>query len=285
MSKKNETGRKATTAVRKCGILKDTTLADFGKHAPNKCVGRILEREAKRHEVGKFAGVSVAVVMPDGTKTSAALSDYGYAQLFIGGNGDTPADHVRDMIEGFEDAPIDGKARKRASAYFRKHTAGMRYADYSAETRAMIDELADKRGLTRDEVVARFEELFAGRGPGNGAKVFTAEKTEPVTFTDDGNAVTIRVTGKAYANLAKIADALNGVSWADRDNSPVSVLEYWVGSLIRRTADTPADCDWQNVAEICADMKTDLDTGAEEGSKTDKRRREELKAALDAIKF
>lgn len=161
----------------------------------------------------------------------------------------------------------------------------MKLNQFSKATQADVVAFAKRCCILPEEVVARFEDLFAGRGPCNGAKVFTAKKTEPVTFTDDGNAVTIRVTGKAYANLAKIADALNGVSWADRDNSPVSVLDYWVGSLIRRTADTPADCDWQNVAEICDDMKTDLDTGAEEGSKTDKRRREELKAALDAIKF
>ena len=85
---------------------------------------RIVERdEERRHRVGKYDGVKVAVVMPDGTMTTAPLSDYGFEQLFIEiiSEADTPAAHVREMVEAYEDAPIDAATRRRASAYFRKH--------------------------------------------------------------------------------------------------------------------------------------------------------------------
>ena len=182
-------------------------------------------------------------------------------------------------------ATSNGIRRDTALGDIGKHTAGMRYADYSAETRAMIDEFADKRGLSRDEVVARFEELFAGRGPGKGAKVFSATQSEAVTFADEGNAVTIRVTGKAYANLAKVAAAMNSVAWCDDDNTPATVCDFWIGSLLRRTQYAPGEGGAEDITDLTNDIKDGIDTGHPYESPEDMARKRELSAAIDAVKF
>ena len=243
MSKQNETGHKATTAAKSAattatnnGISRDTALGDIGKRKSSaEVVGRILERNAKRHEVGKYAGVRVAVIMPDGSMTTAPLSDYGFEKLFLDtyGEGDTPADHVRGAIEAIEDAPVGRSTRTLAAAYYRKHERPARC----------------------------------------------------VEFADDGNAVTIRVTGKAYANLAKIAAAMNGVGWCDNDNTPATVCELWIGSFLWRTQYAPEEGGGCNVRDVLDDIICGIDTGFDDGTEEDAARKRELSAAFDAVKF
>lgn len=156
---------------------------------------------------------------------------------------------------------------------------------YSDETLAMIDEFAAKRGITRGEVIARFERLFAGRGPGKGAKVFSANETEPVTFADDGHAVTIRVTGKAYANLAKVAAAMNTVDWCDDDNTPATVCDFWIGSFLWRTQYAPGEGACGGINDLTNDITEGIDTGHPDGTPEDAARKRELSAAFDAVKF
>ena len=225
MSKQNKTGHKATTAAKSAA---STATA-------SEVVGRILERNAKRHEVGKYAGVRVAVIMPDGSMTTAPLSDYGFEQLFLDtyGEGDTPADHVRGAIEAIEDAPVGRSTRTLAAAYYRKHERPARC----------------------------------------------------VEFADDGNAVTIRVTGKAYENLAKVAAAQNSVGWCGNDNTAATTLDFWVGSFLWRTQYAPGSVDGCDITDVMNDIQDGIDTGHPDGTPEDAARKRELSAAFDAVKF
>ena len=243
MSKQNKTGHKATTAAKSAtstatnnGIRRDTALGDIGKRKSSaEVVGRILERDAKRHEVGKYAGVRVAVIMPDGSMTTALLSDYGFEQLFLDicGAGDTPADHVREAIEAYEDAPIGRSTRTLAAAYYRKHE----------------------------------------------------RPASCVEFDDDGNAVTIRVTGKAYENLTKLAAAQNSVGWCGNDNTAATTLDFWVGSFLWRTQYAPGSVDGCDITDVMNDIQDGIDTGHPDGTPEDAARKRELSAAFDAVKF
>lgn len=225
MSKQNKTGHKATIAAK---FAASTATA-------SEVVGRIQERNAKRHEVGKYAGVRVAVIMPDGSMTTAPLSDYGFELLFLDtyGDGDTPADHVRGAIEAIEDAPVGRSTRTLAAAYYRKHE----------------------------------------------------RPASCVEFSDDGNAVTIRVTGKAYANLAKVAAAMNAVDWCDDDNTPATVCDFWIGSFLWRTQYTPGEGGVENIADLMNDITDNIYTGHPDGTPEDAARKRELSAAFDAVKF
>lgn len=239
MTKKTNTKTAAKTAAStatKNGIRRDTSLGDIGKRKSSaEVVGRILERNAKRHEVGKYAGVRVAVIMPDGSTTTAPLSDYGFEQLFLDtyGEGDTPADHVRGAIEAIEDAPVGRSTRTLAAAYYRKHE----------------------------------------------------RPASCVEFADDGNAVTIRVTGKAYENLAKVAAAMNTVDWCDDDNTPATVCDFWIGSFLWRTQYAPGEGGAENIADLMNDIQYSIDTGHPDGTPEDAARKRELSAAFDAVKF
>ena len=242
MSKQNKNGHKATTAAKSAtktttnGISRDTALTDIGKRISSaEVVQSIQERDAKRHEVGKYAGVRVAVIMPDGSMTTAPLSDYGYEQLFLDicGEGDTPADHVRGAIEAYEDAPIGRSTRTLAAAYYRKHE----------------------------------------------------RPASCVAFADDGNAVTIRVTGKAYENLTKLAAAQNSVGWCGNDNTAATTLDFWVGSFLWRTQYAPGSVDGCDITDVMNDIQDGIDTGHPDGTPEDAARKRELSAAFDAVKF
>lgn len=107
-------------------------------------------------------------------------------------------------------------------------------------------------------------------------------EADAVTFEDHGDKLTITVTGEVYANLRRVADAMNKVSWTDDDNTPDSVCEFWIGGLLRRVGDSP-DVGSCNVTDLTTDIQDGIDTGAVDGSETDKARRRELEAAFDAI--
>lgn len=109
------------------------------------------------------------------------------------------------------------------------------------------------------------------------------EEAGPVVFEQDGEKITITITGRVYANMKRVADALNGVSWTDSDNTPASVCEFWIGSLLWRVGFMPEENETNNVTELTSDIQDGIDTGADFGSKTDEVRRRELKAAFDAI--
>lgn len=186
MSKKNKTGHKATTAAKSAATTATAS----------EVVGRIQERNAKRHEVGKYAG-------------------------------------VRGAIEAYEDAPIGRATRTLAADYYRKHE----------------------------------------------------RPASCVEFADDGNAVTIRVTGKAYENLTKLAAAQNSVSWCGNDNTAATTLDFWVGSFLWRTQYAPGSVDGCDITDVMNDIQDGIDTGHPDGTPEDAARKRELSAAFDAVKF
>ena len=243
MSKQNKTGHKATTAAKSAtstatnnGISRDTALTDIGKRISSaEVVQRIQEREAQRRVCAKYVGVRVAVIMPDGSMTTAPLSDYGFEQLFLDtyGDGDTPAARVRGAIESIDDVPVGRATRTLAAAYYRKHE----------------------------------------------------RPASCVEFADDGNAVTIRVTGKAYRNLAKVAAAMNTVDWCDDDNTPATVCDFWIGSFLWRTQYAPGEGGAENIDDLMNDIQDSIDTGHPDGTPEDAARKRELSAAFDAVKF
>ena len=264
MSKQNEIGRKANqkkikidraspaevkAAIKRQAKREGVTPAELmarevkatermsarGTVSASEIVGRIMKRDAQRRACAKYPGVKVAVIMPDGSMTTAPLSDYGFEQLFLDvyGEGETPADNVRGSIEANEDAPIEARTRKRAASYYRKHERPARC----------------------------------------------------VEFTDDGQAVTIRVTGKAYVNLAKVAAAMNTVDWCDDDNTPATVCDFWIGSFLWRTQYAPGEGVGEDIADLMNDIQDGIDTDYPDGTPEDAARKRELSAAFDAVKF
>lgn len=79
-------------------------------------------------------------------------------------------------------------------------------------------------------------------------------KQEPVTYTETTESVTITIRGKAFGNLKKIADAMNGASWTENDHTPAWAVRYWIGSFLDRLAYTPETCGSENVTELTYDI-------------------------------
>lgn len=100
------------------------------------------------------------------------------------------------------------------------------------------------------------------------------------TYHDNGEAVTITISGNAYANLRKIADAMNAASWTDNDHTPSWAVRYWIGDLIDSLGEARKTCDYANVTELVEDIVNNIDTKAE--GDEDRARRDELRAAFDA---
>ena len=51
----------------------------------------------------------------------------------------------------------------------------------------------------------------------------TKDNGQPLNFTDEPNAVTIRITGAAFKNLKEIADIFN--AWDNADNTPADIVK------------------------------------------------------------
>ena len=106
-----------------------------------------------------------------------------------------------------------------------------------------------------------------------------------ITFTDEPNAVTIRITGKAFENLRKIADAMNGLDWTDNDNTPSSILDNFIvgtdilDELSRPTA-TFGKSTVGGIGEVSCAIWETIDTGFEDGDAEDVKRRKDLEDAI-----
>ena len=107
--------------------------------------------------------------------------------------------------------------------------------------------------------------------------------TEPITYAENDEAITITIQGKAYENLRRIADAMNAASWTDNDHTPAWAVQYWIGSFLDRLAETPETCRSENITELTANIADNIDTSFEEGTPEDKTRRDELRAAFEAV--
>ena len=51
-------------------------------------------------------------------------------------------------------------------------------------------------------------------------------KQNDITYTDEPNAVTIRITGKAFANLKEITAIFN--KWDEADNTPADIVRKFM---------------------------------------------------------
>lgn len=117
----------------------------------------------------------------------------------------------------------------------------------------------------------------------------TKATTEPITYADNGKAVTITVQSAAYANLQKLASAMNAVAWCDSDNTPTSILENFIvgygllDKLSRKTEKYGDHTIVGGVGEIAEDICEAIDTGFDdEGSPEANKRIEELRLAFEA---
>lgn len=110
------------------------------------------------------------------------------------------------------------------------------------------------------------------------------ENNNPITYTDDGNAVTIRISGDAYANLKTIAKTMNGVSWCETDNTPITVLDNFVLSELEDGLANPTRMYGSvvcgGVGQTADYICESIDTGFDDGTQEHKARYAELRKAL-----
>lgn len=162
-------------------------------------------------------------------------------------------------------------------------------------TRAEIEIEAAARivGKTADEFIADALHTAINsakdRNGGEQAALALAPKTnekdaEPITWADSGEALTIRISGTAYANLATMAKAMNGVAWCDNDNTPATVAsEFVIGDVLSDLAE-PTKMSGKFIVggcgEIAADICDCIDTGCDCETDEHERRCKELRTAL-----
>ena len=149
-------------------------------------------------------------------------------------------------------------------------------------------------GLTQDEELAIVRRYFR-KGDGTlapaEARAMKAalampspNDAEPITYADNGEAITIRIGGTAYANLATMARAMNGVAWCEHDNTPATVASNFViGDTIEDLAE-PTQMSVKFVCggcgEIALEIADAIDTGCDSETNEHKRRVKELREAL-----
>ena len=111
-----------------------------------------------------------------------------------------------------------------------------------------------------------------------------ATSAKPVTYHDNGEAVTITLQGEAYANLRKIVDTMNAVDWCENDNTTQSVLaNFIVGDGLLDELARPMGGignSYHGVGEITSLIWEGIDTGAD--GEEDRRMRDELSDAFEA---
>ena len=149
-------------------------------------------------------------------------------------------------------------------------------------------------GLTQDEELAIVRRYFR-KGDGTlapaEARAMKAalampspNDAEPISYADNGVDLTLRLGGTAYANLATMAKAMNGVAWCEHDNTPATVASNFViGDTIEDLAE-PTQMSGKFVCggcgEIALEIADAIDTGCDGETNEHKRRVEELRTAL-----
>lgn len=99
-----------------------------------------------------------------------------------------------------------------------------------------------------------------------------------ISYTNDTTSATITISGEAFENLARLVRAVNETEWCDCDNSAADLLEnFIVGPLVERL-EMGAD----RVKEIGDEIISAIDTGFQDGTPEDTRRKRELSAAFHA---
>lgn len=118
----------------------------------------------------------------------------------------------------------------------------------------------------------------------NTTETSNTTSNDAIAFADNGTNATIVIQGAAYENLRKIAAAMNGVGWLDNDNTPVSVLDFFIAGDWLRRLETPTlkieGITCGGVGEVCCDIAQCIDTGHPDGSPEDEARKSERLAAF-----
>jgi len=86
--------------------------------------------------------------------------------------------------------------------------------------------------------------------------------------------ITLTIDGERYAALERVAEALNGIPWCDKDNTPESVFREWVWPF--------ADGPMRDPRELCELVEGSFDTGHAPGTPADRTRLAEVRAAFVA---
>lgn len=116
------------------------------------------------------------------------------------------------------------------------------------------------------------------------------QEEKQITYAQDENSITIKITGVAFDNLKRIADALNATSWYrdnEGDTSPIAVLDdLLIGDqfLNDLTEPTVWYYDWLcgGVGKISQMILDDIDDWYDDKSPEHKARMEELKKQFEA---
>ena len=83
-------------------------------------------------------------------------------------------------------------------------------------------------------------------------------------------AISVEISGEEYADLQRMADAMNSVGWCDNDNTPESIVKYFL--LVTGS-----------YRDMCDGVLSGIDTGVEADTPQERERINELAAAFIAF--
>lgn len=107
----------------------------------------------------------------------------------------------------------------------------------------------------------------AGKTARRGARCAAHSKTTP-------KRITLTVDGERYALLERVAEALNGIPWCDKDNTPESVFHGWVWPF--------ADGPMRDPRELCGLVEGSFETGFPDGTPEGMARLADVREAFEA---
>ena len=89
------------------------------------------------------------------------------------------------------------------------------------------------------------------------------------TADNETRTISIEINGEAYADLQRMADAMNTVEWCDNDNTPESIVKEFLLVI-------------SNYYEMCEMVTEGIYTGFEDGTPQERERIKALNAAFAA---
>lgn len=281
-TKKNTAGRKATTTA-------DNSVSELERKYPTGVTAEQRKERAARFKnhaektVAKMSGHDRALLDAAaeavGMDATALVAWQLTEERGLGELRDSEAEYNRW---------IDDKYESETTIRRNNHEREV------ARTTAAVYGLFGPAGLTdaeEVEVVRRFfrkGDASLSKAEGRALKAALSMPSpidaKPITYGDNGVDLTIRIGGTAYANLATMAKAMNGVAWCEHDNTPATVASNFViGDTIEDLAE-PTQMSGKFVCggcgEIALEIADAIDTGCDSETNEHKRRVEELREAL-----
>lgn len=90
------------------------------------------------------------------------------------------------------------------------------------------------------------------------------------TADNETRTISIEINGEAYADLQRMADAMNSVEWCDNDNTPESIVKEFLLVI-------------SNYYEMCETVAGDIYTGFDDGTPQERERIKALHVAFAAF--